>query len=229
MTKADKIHIKIELCKDINLNKLEINTLFDAKSPNFSKDDKGFFWMPTVEERDFINEAYELVPTDKPITPSETITETPEKKDYIKSDAEETTVNKEQTLEPEIKIEQSIPVSSPESEVKKPVIEEIKSSEMPSSFEKKNDSEGKPADASPIEKRQKEEIFEIPDEESETAKGENNTSEENEVLVEVDQAAISAALRKKEERDKSMVEADEDTIVERVLNQKKKGKWSKRK
>ena len=45
--------------------------------------------------------------------------------------------------------------------------------------------------------------------------------------TEADEEAIDAALKKKQQGDKTIVEADEDTIVEKVLSQKKKGKWSK--
>ena len=50
------------------------------------------------------------------------------------------------------------------------------------------------------------------------------------ILVEADADAIEAALKKHSKDDKadSFKEADEKTIVDRVLSQKKKGKWSKK-
>ena len=51
---------------------------------------------------------------------------------------------------------------------------------------------------------------------------------EEKVIIEADDAAIDAALKKHWEREKSFVEADEKTIIDKVLNQKKKGKWDKK-
>ena len=55
--------------------------------------------------------------------------------------------------------------------------------------------------------------------------------EEKGILVEADADAIEAALKKHSKKDdniESFKEADEQTIVDRVLRQKKKGKWSKK-
>ena len=46
-------------------------------------------------------------------------------------------------------------------------------------------------------------------------------------IVEADAEAINAALKKHTE-DEKLVQADEQTIVDRVLSQKKKGKWNKK-
>jgi ligand-binding SRPBCC domain-containing protein len=56
---------------------------------------------------------------------------------------------------------------------------------------------------------------------------ESNKKEEK-VIIEADDAAIDAALKKHWEHEKSFVEADEQTIIDKVLNQKKKGKWDKK-
>jgi hypothetical protein len=50
---------------------------------------------------------------------------------------------------------------------------------------------------------------------------------EERVIVEADDAAIDAALKRHIDDDKSFVEVDEQTILDRVLSQKKKGKWTK--
>ena len=227
MAKEDKIYIKIELCKDKESDELTLMTYFDSNAPNFSNDEEGYYWMPTIEERDFLNEAFELVPTHGIKSPSETITEPPEKKDDMEPEVEVSTENKEPDEEPELKpIEEEVtPEPTPEHNMNK---EEKKSWKLPSPFDRKGETEEKPTDTPPLEKKEEDGIFEVTEEEHKLAEEENKMEgEEKDILVEADEAAIDAALKKKSERDRSMVEADEDTIVEKVLSQKKKGKWGK--
>jgi len=47
------------------------------------------------------------------------------------------------------------------------------------------------------------------------------------VISQADIEAIDAALKKRNEKDENMVQADEKTIIDKVLSQKKKGKWNK--
>ena len=83
MTKNDKIHIKVELFKDKNSGALTIMTHFDQNAPNISKDKEGYSWWPTVEEKDFINEAFDLISTHgiKSYSPEKDILEPPEIKE----------------------------------------------------------------------------------------------------------------------------------------------------
>lgn len=56
----------------------------------------------------------------------------------------------------------------------------------------------------------------------------NNKKDLDEAVIsEADINAIDAALKKQTEKEEYMVQADEKTIVDKVLNQKKKGKWNK--
>ena len=71
MAEEDKIHIKLEICRNKDSDELAIMTHFDPNAPNFFKDKEGYLWMPTVEEKDFINEAFELMPINKIKTSSE--------------------------------------------------------------------------------------------------------------------------------------------------------------
>jgi len=61
MNKDQNIHIKLEINKDPNTGKLSLMTKFDPKAPNFEKEDDGFSWSPTKEERAFLNEAFDMV------------------------------------------------------------------------------------------------------------------------------------------------------------------------
>jgi len=89
--------------------------------------------------------------------------------------------------------------------------------------------EAPPTSMPPLEETSESDVFEVTKEESET---ESPTTEEKEeekgFLVEADDEAIKAAIKKHgpAEDDKSIIEADEQTIIEKVLSQKKKGKWS---
>jgi hypothetical protein len=50
----------------------------------------------------------------------------------------------------------------------------------------------------------------------------------NAVIAQADFEAIDAALKKHTEKENYMVQADEKAIVDKVINQKKKGKWARR-
>jgi hypothetical protein len=64
MDDMDKIHIKLELCKDKNSG-LAIILHFNPKSPNFYKEKENYSWMPTSKEIKLLSEAFELITTNK--------------------------------------------------------------------------------------------------------------------------------------------------------------------
>ena len=199
MNKDDKIYIRLEIRKDKSSDELTIMTHFDSNAPNFSKDKDGYFWMPTLEERNFINEAFELIPTNniKSLSPEKPMVKPPE--------------------------EEKLAAPKPQIDV-----EDKKPEKMQSPFESKV--EKKPADLPPLKKREEEIVFEKTEEKSKPNDLESEIKKEDEdkeILVEADDRAIDVALKKSEGEDKSIVEADEQTIIDKVLSQKKKGKWSK--
>ncbi len=61
MEKNENIHIRIEISRNPLTGQLNLMTRFDPSAPNFTKDENGFSWSPTKEEREFINEAFELI------------------------------------------------------------------------------------------------------------------------------------------------------------------------
>lgn len=61
MQKNENIHIRLEIGKDPTSGELHLMTRFDTNAPNFIKDENGFRWCPTSEEREFLNEAFEMV------------------------------------------------------------------------------------------------------------------------------------------------------------------------
>lgn len=61
MNKNENIHIRIEISKDPITGHLNLMTRFDPGAPNFVKDENGFSWVPTPEERAFLDEAFEML------------------------------------------------------------------------------------------------------------------------------------------------------------------------
>ena len=61
MQKNENIYIKLEISKDPHTGSLNLMTRFDTNAPNFTRDENGFSWSPTSEEREFINEAFKLI------------------------------------------------------------------------------------------------------------------------------------------------------------------------
>ena len=191
MAKDDKIYMKLEICRDEASNKLMIMTHFDTNTPNFFKDDDGYFWMPTMEEKNFLNEVFELMPASS-MTPSPVnLTPKPPEKQ----------------------------ATSP------PAKTEVKPEEPP--LDKKE--EVQPTDLPTLEKTGESDVFKVTEEEPKTESPPTDIKEEEKgFLVEADDEAIQAAIKKHgpAKDDESIVEADEQTIIEKVLSQKKKGKWS---
>lgn len=61
MNKNENIYIRIEISKDPITGHLNLMTRFDPSAPNFVKDEGGFSWAPTPEERAFLNEAFDMI------------------------------------------------------------------------------------------------------------------------------------------------------------------------
>jgi hypothetical protein len=55
----------------------------------------------------------------------------------------------------------------------------------------------------------------------------DNNNVDNAIIAQADFDAIDAAVKKHTDKEDYLVQADEKTIVDKVLNQKKKGKWSR--
>ena len=61
MEKNENIYIKLEISRDPRDGVLNLMTKFDSNAPNFIKDENGFSWSPTKEERELLNEAFALI------------------------------------------------------------------------------------------------------------------------------------------------------------------------
>ena len=60
MDKNENIYIKLEIGKDPANGNLTIMTRFDPTAPNFTDEGTWVRWNPTDEERQFLNEAFEM-------------------------------------------------------------------------------------------------------------------------------------------------------------------------
>jgi len=221
MTKDDKVNIKLEVYKDKTSGKLSIMAHFDSKAKNISINNNNYSWWPTIEEKNLIDEAYNLFPDN--FTTNYKSTEKT-------TDATEIKTIEDNTIEEKITDQQSYVTD----ELKTDLNTEKKIEELP-----------------PIEKAEEPTVFEVTENEFKKDDITKETEEENldpnvqvkepideetdkkqkeeDVLIEADEKAIEAALKKhnKNDDDESIVEADEQTIIDKVLSQKKKGKWSK--
>jgi hypothetical protein len=221
MKKDNKVNIKLEVCRNKASGKLVLIAHFDAKAPNVLIEKNEFSWIPTSEERDLLDEAFKFMPLDNIISFSEEI-------------SPEALVKKEEQMHPEsrkreLKTFQEIKPNA--KEIKQSAIAPIKKIEELDSTDV-NKQETKTTDINEENKNEKEDMTAQNDlttsDESNPYKLDDQTNEEDiRIIVKSDEEAIEAALKKHAEKDdsKSIVEGDEQSIIDKVLSQKKKGKW----
>ena len=265
MPEDNKVNIKIELGRD-NSGKLRLIAHFNSKAPNVFIDKNEYIWMPTIEEKDLINDAFGFIPSNTSIS-----NEKPDLTEIEHEIKEEIASEPEPIIETKPEIEKEIPPEpdpvveeepelkadtfdekeielEPEKEIEEPEIKtelEEPVDDEPSVFEKIkedliiNKPEEEPDDLKieDIEepKNEMEPKIEIKEEKQEVAPQDKKDEEkelEKGLIVEADEEAIQEALKKhdkfNDEKDNSMREVDEKTIIDRVLKQKKKGKWTKK-
>jgi hypothetical protein len=238
MTKENKVSIKLEVVRDKSSGDLTIVAHFDSKAPNVRVDKNEYIWMPTVDERDLINEAFNFLPTkttSAPSKPKETKIEEPLPE---KIPAEEPLPEKIPAEEP---LPETIPPKEPTPEIEKPeelpplekeepAIFEVADEAIPSDDLEKEPKKEEPKKEEPMDAKVDVKPGE-PAAEEEKSEEKKEGDEEEGIIVEADAAAIEAALKKhtgKDDKDTTLVEADEQTIVDKVLSQKKKGRWSRK-
>lgn len=61
MKKPENIYISLQLSKDQSSGALVLNIQFDPDAPNFSTTKNTISWCPTIEELDFVSEAFTMV------------------------------------------------------------------------------------------------------------------------------------------------------------------------
>jgi len=247
MAKDKKVNIKLEVVRDSSSGNLSILAHFDSKAPNVRIDKNEYIWMPTLEERDLINDAFQFLPSNSMSLHSE-VKETKIKEPVIpeKTPDEEPlpeTISAEESLPetiPPKKIEED-PEGLPPLEKEEPAVFEVTDEDIPPKEDPIPQEEPPVAQEEPPippEEPKKDDEMDAkvdikPGEETtdEEKTGEDKKEEDEGIIVEADADAIEAALKKhvgKDDKDNSIVEADEQTIIDKVLSQKKKGKWSRK-
>jgi len=156
MADNNKVNIKLEIYRNKTNGKLSLLVRFDTKANNIVVEKDNYSWLPTTEEIELINEAFEIFSNKKtPIS----------------------------TFSPEKIIEKHLEKPSNESSDKKENI----------------------------------------------AKNKDAVEDEEDVLETGDESIEEAIKKhiKDEDEDDVLKEADEHTIIDKVLSQKKKGRWKK--
>lgn len=221
MPKDEKVNIKLEVCRDKTSGKLSIIAHFNSNAPNIYQQKDGYYWMPTSEEKDLLNEAFDLMPVDGGII----TTEKPSPKTEIKEEKPEI----EPVIEEEIKV--TAGTNSDEEKTKTVDLPPLERSNDKDIFEVTDEQIKKDDMKKDIDKKIEEESEKIDEKNIEEPASDNEEPDKKEederIIVEADNEAIENALKKRTEKDKTIVEADEQTIIDKVLSQKKKGRWSK--
>jgi hypothetical protein len=61
MKKPENIYVSLQLNMDDTSGELVLNIQFDQEAPNFFTDSNAISWCPTVEELDFVSEAFKML------------------------------------------------------------------------------------------------------------------------------------------------------------------------
>ncbi|UCF50063.1 MAG: hypothetical protein JSU91_00870 [Thermoplasmatales archaeon] len=220
MTKDNKINLKLEVYKDKNSGKLSIKAHFDKSAPNIYKEKESFLWVPTIEEKDFLNEAFKMMPEGMNASlPKDKNSKSEEPKVTEDTSKPETPDKIEELFEEQPSTEDKDTTEKTPDEV----VEETPTVETPEDDLITTDEKTEEKDDNPPEVDDKM-LEEIDNDEIKTLDNEQDKA----MIVEADADAIDEAIKKHTKDDESIVEADEQTIIDRVLSQKKKGKWGRK-
>jgi hypothetical protein len=213
MIKDNKINVKLEVCKDNLTGKLSIRAHFDTNAPNIYEEKDGFYWIPTNEEKDFINETFKLIPLQSnSINPDKQIN-----RPIIREEKKQINIE-ERITEPEIQSEIDNVYETPtiEERLKEPILKKNREQTKSYDFLKETNNVNQIQDKEPIIKSE------------EIIMGSEKEQVENEKMIgKADTDAIEAALLKHTKKEPPLSETDEKIIVDKILNQKKKEKWFK--
>jgi hypothetical protein len=61
MRKPENIYVSLQLYKDNTSREMLLNIQFDQDAPNFFINKNSISWCPTIEEQDFVIEAYKML------------------------------------------------------------------------------------------------------------------------------------------------------------------------
>jgi hypothetical protein len=231
MAKDNKIYVKILLEKEKSSGNMILTAHFDPQAPNYSKDKNGFLWYPTEAEIDFINEAFELIPryktTDRHFVnktqEEQKVTAPPVEKQLEKEDKEV----EQEDLEDYRSSDSAKTVEEPvEPETQNESEDHLEPESPPEEYEKQSDTPPEPEETQfEVEEQDTTTQEELDQQEAEQKK------QEEKILVEADEKTIDDMVKRKTgeiDDDGLLVEVDKATIIDKVLKQKKKGKWQRK-
>jgi hypothetical protein len=72
MKKTENIYVSLQLQKDETSGELLLSIQFDQNAPNFSREGNAISWCPTIEELDFVSEAFGMLAKGKHKQPQRT-------------------------------------------------------------------------------------------------------------------------------------------------------------
>ncbi len=254
MPKDNNVFIKLEIYREKDTGKLRIISHFDSNAPNIFNDDEGIVWAPTEEEKDLINDAFELMPDTKgsPSLQKIEIQSSPRPETDNKSTPTPQTAPEPQKMDQQPPPEQ-INQQKQENDIKQPEIapkveirhpnQENTNNPQQKDYGKNNerdsinqDKQAKSEDFKDMSSsnnsfdNKKETVFEVTDDindlDIESEKKEEKKNVDEAMIVNADEKAVEEAVKRRS-KDKTMVEADEETIINKVLSQKKK--WGRKK
>lgn len=61
MKKSENIYVSLQLEKDHTSGEMTLSIQFDRNAPNFFTDKNTVSWNPTIEELDFVSEAFAMI------------------------------------------------------------------------------------------------------------------------------------------------------------------------
>jgi hypothetical protein len=61
MKKPENIYVSLQLSKDVSSRELVLQIQFDQNAPNFFTNKGTISWCPTIEELDFVSEAFGML------------------------------------------------------------------------------------------------------------------------------------------------------------------------
>jgi hypothetical protein len=216
MTKSNKVNIKLEVCKNKTSGKLSIKAHFNSNAPNIFKDNDNYSWMPTEDEKDLLSEAYDFMEVDEGYIPDEKNIQKPKETKFTPKPVIE------EKLKPTVKIQ-------PTEDWKKPTnLQPKEKTDEPAVFEITNE-DIKTNDFDKIIDKKIDDPYAKTDKQTSYEFEAKKKKEDQGFIVEANSEEIEAALKRHTDvdRDETIVEADEQTIIDKVLSQKKKGKWGR--
>ena len=225
MTEQNKLDIKLELIRDKSTGDLAILAHFDSKATNVFLDlDKNeYIWIPTLEEKNLLNDAFNFFSSRYKLKEVET------KETEIMASLPEKIPSEESLCE---KIPQDYTKSEEKTEELSFFEKKEKENEESAIFEA---TEEKILSEKTDNEHKKEEPMDVKvDIKSGEPEKERQTEEkkyEEEIIVEAEGEAVEAALKKhtrNEYEDSNLVQGDEQTIIDKILNQKKKTRWPRK-